>query len=65
MNNTKVFLFGALQSEAPVIFQNLEMLRLRQQAAKTFGIEAGNEQTADYVNSLTKDELLAIIKEKR
>ena len=47
--------------DLPPTFQSLEMLRLRQQAAKTFGTDAGSRQTAEYVNRLPEAALRAML----
>lgn len=48
-------------SSLPVIFQEAEMLRLRQMACKLFGVEAGTRQTADVVNAMGEDQLVKFL----
>lgn len=48
-------------SEMPAIFQNEALLMLRQRVAKTFGIYAGTQQAADFVNSRNEAALLALL----
>lgn len=50
-----------LVRKAPVspMFEELDLLRLRQRMLKTFGIHAGSRESAVRVNAMNREELLA------
>lgn len=51
---------AAVARKSPVspMFENLDLLRLRQLVARTYGVFAGTRETADKVNSMNREELL-------
>ncbi len=48
-------------AEIHPMFQNLELLRLRQRAAKAWGVNAGSRDVADFLNSLSEEQLLEYV----